>query len=134
MKSLLMKRLYLLKLTVFLIASLGLSAKAVDKAGPVPRAIGPSDIGIDPTLPNVLIIGDSISLHYTPFVVAELAGRANVFHSGGKWGWGQVCRSEGRCLAPREGLPGRGPELVRVLGGSRPSVTEVLRAGPIAAE
>ena len=45
-----------------------------------------SDIGIDPNLPNVLIIGDSISLHYTPFVVADLEGKANVFHSGGKWG------------------------------------------------
>lgn len=50
------------------------------------RVVTPSDVGIDPKLPNVLIIGDSISLHYTQFVVAELAGKANVFHSGGRWG------------------------------------------------
>ena len=30
-------------------------------------------------LPNVLILGDSISLGYTPFVVANLAGKANVW-------------------------------------------------------
>lgn len=62
------------------------TAGAQDKPIPGRSDIKPSQIGIDPNLPNVLIIGDSISLHYTPFVVAELAGKANVFHSGGKWG------------------------------------------------
>jgi arylsulfatase A len=33
----------------------------------------------DPSLPNVLIIGDSISIGYTPFVVDSLAGKANVY-------------------------------------------------------
>lgn len=33
----------------------------------------------DPQLPDVLIIGDSISIGYTPFVRAKLAGVANVF-------------------------------------------------------
>jgi lysophospholipase L1-like esterase len=34
----------------------------------------------DPKLPNVLVIGDSISLGYTPVLSAELKGTANVFH------------------------------------------------------
>ncbi len=34
---------------------------------------------IDPTLPNVLLIGDSISMGYTPFVRKSLAGKANVY-------------------------------------------------------
>jgi hypothetical protein len=33
----------------------------------------------DPELPNVLLIGGSISMHYTPFVRRELQGTANVF-------------------------------------------------------
>ncbi len=37
----------------------------------------------DPALPNILIIGDSISLGYTPFVVKLLAGKANVLHAPG---------------------------------------------------
>jgi len=80
------KQFFLLILIISCIALFGLAANADDEAGSVSRAICPSHIGIAPTLPNVLIIGDSISLHYTPFVVAELAGKANVFHSGGKWG------------------------------------------------
>ena len=32
----------------------------------------------DPALPNVLILGDSISIAYTPMVIEELAGKANV--------------------------------------------------------
>lgn len=35
----------------------------------------------DPALPNVLILGDSISLGYTRMVRAQLAGRANVFRA-----------------------------------------------------
>jgi hypothetical protein len=34
----------------------------------------------DPALPDVLIIGDSISIGYTPCVAQELSGTANVFH------------------------------------------------------
>tara|TARA_R110000850_G_scaffold54619_1_gene130004 strand:- start:1678 stop:2415 length:738 start_codon:yes stop_codon:yes gene_type:complete len=44
---------------------------------------GKSDRAIDPALPNVLIIGDSISMGYTGTVKAELASKANVFHNAG---------------------------------------------------
>jgi acyl-CoA thioesterase-1 len=37
----------------------------------------------DASLPNVLIIGDSISIGYTPYVKKLLAGKANVFHNPG---------------------------------------------------
>jgi hypothetical protein len=33
----------------------------------------------DPNLPNVLLIGDSISIGYTPYVQKELAGKCNVY-------------------------------------------------------
>lgn len=38
---------------------------------------------IDPSLPNVLIIGDSISMGYMSTVVSELKGKANVLHNPG---------------------------------------------------
>jgi len=38
---------------------------------------------VDPNLPNVLIIGDSISIGYTGTVSAKLAGKANVIHNTG---------------------------------------------------
>jgi acyl-CoA thioesterase-1 len=44
------------------------------------RKAGPK---VDPNLPSVLIIGDSISMGYTPYVVKELAGKANVIHAPG---------------------------------------------------
>ena len=40
-------------------------------------------VTINPELPSVLIIGDSISIGYTPIVRAELASRANVLHNRG---------------------------------------------------
>jgi hypothetical protein len=40
---------------------------------------GSWDFTPDPALPNVLILGDSISIGYTRDVRAELAGKANVF-------------------------------------------------------
>ena len=43
----------------------------------------PATAPVDPRLPNVLIIGDSISLGYTPFVQAELRGKAHVIHAPG---------------------------------------------------
>lgn len=43
----------------------------------------PAAAPVDPKLPNVLIIGDSISLGYTPFVLAELRGKAHVIHAPG---------------------------------------------------
>lgn len=36
-------------------------------------------VDVDPNLPNMLIIGDSISIGYTPWVRKFLAGKANVF-------------------------------------------------------
>ena len=74
---------FVLNLGVFFLWALTAKIQAGDE--PVSK-FKPEDIGIDPSLPNILIIGDSISLHYTPFVVQELKGKANVFHSGGKWG------------------------------------------------
>lgn len=38
----------------------------------------PAEVVVDPTLPNVLILGDSISIGYTPAVRKELQGKANV--------------------------------------------------------
>ncbi len=42
-----------------------------------------SEANYDPALPNILIIGDSISIGYTPTVKNLLAGQANVFHNPG---------------------------------------------------
>ena len=38
---------------------------------------------VDPNLPNVLILGDSISIGYTGTVSSKLAGKANVIHNPG---------------------------------------------------
>ena len=40
-------------------------------------------VKMDPNLPNVLIIGDSISIGYTGQVRAQLKGKANVIHNPG---------------------------------------------------
>lgn len=40
-------------------------------------------VKVDPNLPNVLIIGDSISIGYTELVRAQLEGKANVIHNPG---------------------------------------------------
>jgi hypothetical protein len=40
---------------------------------------GKSKSEFDPALPNVLILGDSISIGYTPYVKKLLAGKANVY-------------------------------------------------------
>ncbi len=41
------------------------------------------EIRLDPSLPNVLIIGDSISMGYTPLVRRKLKGKANIVHPPG---------------------------------------------------
>jgi len=46
---------------------------------PASDVAGSWDFTPDPALPNVLILGDSISIGYTRDVRAELAGKANVF-------------------------------------------------------
>jgi len=40
-------------------------------------------VELDPNLPNVLIIGDSISIGYTSLVRTQLKGKANVIHNPG---------------------------------------------------
>lgn len=49
------------------------AAKPKQKAKPKP-----AEVVVDPALPNVLILGDSISIGYTPAVRKELQGKANV--------------------------------------------------------
>lgn len=71
---------------VLLVVALGTWAQTTKPApGSVePRAKkAPPAPPVDPQLPNVLIIGDSISMGYTPFVQAELRGKANVIHAPG---------------------------------------------------
>lgn len=51
-------------------------------------------VAIDPKLPNVLILGDSISIGYTPVVRAALQGKANVL------------RANANCGETRMGLAG----------------------------
>jgi hypothetical protein len=46
---------------------------------PAVDVAGKWDFPADPALPNVLILGDSISIGYTRNVRSELAGKANVF-------------------------------------------------------
>jgi len=57
----------------------------------------------DPALPNVLIIGDSVSQGYTPRVKELLKGKANVFHiednarsSGSAVGWAMWAAKPGK--------------------------------------
>lgn len=58
-------------------AEAGSAAKAA--SGPQTKARPEWTFTPDPALPNVLILGDSISVGYTLGVRARLAGRANVF-------------------------------------------------------
>ena len=44
------------------------------------KAKGPK---YDVNLPNVLIIGDSISMGYTPFIKNALTGKVNIIHNAG---------------------------------------------------
>jgi hypothetical protein len=47
---------------------------------------GQSTVSAEETLPQVLIIGDSISLGYTPYVIRLLEGKADVIHHRGNAG------------------------------------------------
>ncbi len=67
----------------FLMAAMSLLSVAAEKSGtfytPEQDKKGlKQDIVIDEKLPNVLILGDSISIAYTPIVREKLAGKANV--------------------------------------------------------
>ena len=74
-----------LRFTAPLFCLLPLAALQVGAADATPaakmsiRSADVWDITPDPSLPNVLILGDSISIGYTRSVRARLAGRANVF-------------------------------------------------------
>jgi len=87
-------------MTVFSVTLIFSSADAAKKksAGYTPEAGSAENaakknpaIPYDESLPDVLIIGDSISIGYTPNVKMNLRGAANVFHSQGnsqgtQWG------------------------------------------------
>lgn len=59
----------------------GVAAEAQPKAKPATPLLKP-DIEV-PGLPRVLIIGDSISIGYTPFVKEAFKGKANIIHAPG---------------------------------------------------
>lgn len=60
------------------------SEKAKPEQGSTIEEVAKKDDGkIDPTLPNVLIVGDSISLGYTPPLRDLLKGKANILHARG---------------------------------------------------
>jgi len=63
-------------LTTCVSASQNVTGKSVCKFGP-PEAFSP-------TLKNVVVIGDSVSIGYTPYVIKQLSGLAAVQHS--PWG------------------------------------------------
>lgn len=68
-----------LLLAVVNMAAYSIGQEASTKNTPKKRSAksqGPTD---DPSLPNVLLIGDSISIGYTDFVRKGLAGKADVF-------------------------------------------------------
>jgi hypothetical protein len=78
-----------------------------------PRGAAQWEYTPDPKLPNVLIIGDSISMGYTPALRTALQGKANVFHP---------MRPDGKlpvnCLATAVGLK----DLDKWLGSTKWSV------------
>lgn len=66
----------------FAVAALSLAPLRAAEAKPFTPAAdlaGSWDFTVDPRLPNVLLIGDSISIGYTRAVRAKLHGQANVF-------------------------------------------------------
>lgn len=79
-------KLLTMLLAVVCAGNFGISAeKPVPEAGlsePAKRAKRARP-RVDPNLPYVLIIGDSISIGYTPHVVRMLEGKANVIHARG---------------------------------------------------
>jgi acyl-CoA thioesterase-1 len=66
--------------TALAMGSAGRAASPEKKSQPAKRAANPAMLPIkdDPTLPRVLLIGDSISIGYTLPTRAALAGKANV--------------------------------------------------------
>ena len=78
-------------ITLFFVISPSLSADDIQKTLENWQK-GPWEIKLDKKLPNVLILGDSISMKYTKPVRAILQGKANVFRPiGGRGKWAVNC-------------------------------------------
>lgn len=75
-----MRQFRLMVVMAIALALAGGAARAAEKKKTAPRRVDPAMIEItdDPRLPRVLLIGDSISIGYTPAVRKLLAGKANV--------------------------------------------------------
>jgi lysophospholipase L1-like esterase len=81
-------------LSLFVVAASAQDAKARPKAkavtpepgSPETKKAAAGQPAFDPKLPNVLLIGDSISIGYTRFVAEMLRGKANVIHAPGNNG------------------------------------------------
>lgn len=69
----------LLVATILIGATLCASAKGAKPYTPPEDTKGSWEFTADPKLPNVLIIGDSISIGYTRLVRGKLEGKANVY-------------------------------------------------------
>lgn len=74
-----MKPFLRLSLLLLLLVPAGASAQQKEVYTPPSDTAGSWAFTPDPKLPNVLILGDSISIGYTRNVRSELAGKANVF-------------------------------------------------------
>jgi len=83
-----MKRISTTMLALILVAGLAAWAAAAEPSSQTKSAptTKPNEVQEDPNLPNVLLIGDSISQSYTGPVSALLKGKANVTHSHGNSG------------------------------------------------
>lgn len=70
-------RLPILLLLAVVISPIASSGDTTPEAGAADLEAAP-ELQLDANLPNVLILGDSISIGYTPFVQEMLTGKANV--------------------------------------------------------
>src|SRR4051812_24097410 len=74
-----MRLLHLLSGLCFALPATAASAADNQPFTPAADLQGSWEFTVDPQLPNVLLIGDSISIGYTRAVRAKLPGKANVF-------------------------------------------------------
>jgi len=75
------RRIATLGLTLAVATSIAWAAEAAAPFTPAEDIEGTWTFSADPKLPNVLILGDSISLGYTRAVRAQLKGKANVYRA-----------------------------------------------------
>ncbi|HOD83058.1 MAG: GDSL-like Lipase/Acylhydrolase [Planctomycetes bacterium ADurb.Bin126] len=98
-----------LALCLVLVAVVSLVVAADDKPAAVAKAkakarpAAPKQPPDDPKLPRVLILGDSISIGYTPFVRELMAGKANVHRPN------ENCQSARHGVAKVDAWVGKGP-------------------------